>query len=903
MSKVDAWQFTGNDATFSLKNPDLNSYLYFPLANEAGMMSCITPTLSGDIKTGQNSFLMTPVSAEDLHLSRSSRNFWIYKEGMGAYSAAGVSAKQIANRDSGAESSTLEAGLLWHKITRENAEFGIRSEITSFVPCESDTVELSKIVITNISQQEADITPTFAVPVYGRSADNIRSHRHVTSLLQRTEAEKYGVTVKPTMLFDERGHSVNRNTYSVLGAQGNGQPPAGFFTDVEDFIGEGGTLDWPKAVVENLPPKAVVGYRSEGYEAIGALRFKKVTLAPGQKAVFIVALCVNGRNIAEKYLSEEKFDRYLQQTKAFWQKKLNINFHTSDRELDLWLKWVSCEPVLRRIYGCSFLPHHDYGRGGRGWRDLWQDCIALLLMEPEKVSEMLFQNCAGIRFDGTNATIIGAGKGEFIADRDNITRVWMDHAAWPLNTVELYINESGDLDFLLREQTYFKDRLIMRGKAADTEWGEEYGTKLQCENKRPYLGTVIEHLLIENMTACLNVGRHGMLRLENADWNDALDMAAQNGESVAFSSMYCGNLKALSALLRRLKGDKKVTHLELAKEMQILFDGFKKAETPVQKQQFLKDFCNTCRHDISGVKRRFAVDEIIETLDGMAQRLAVLIVENEKVSSTEGYTWLNGYYDNDSERVEGEKNGVVRMTLTGQVFPIMFSVSDDKLTAEMVRAADRYLFDGSTGGYRLNTNFNELKMNLGRQFGFAYGHKENGAVFSHMTIMFANALYRRGFAHEGYKALETLWHHCMDFEKSRIYPGIPEYINQRGRGMYHYLTGAASWLMLTLVTEAFGIRGEWGNLVVSPKLLAQQFDKNGNCACERIFAGRKFKVVYHNPARLDYGSYAISNATLDGMQKEIKNGRLELTQEELHALSRDKLHIVEILLKEKNSDD
>ena len=30
-------------------------------------------------------------------------------------------------------------------------------------------------------------------------------------------------------------------------------------------------------------------------------------------------------------------------------------------------------------------------------------------------------------------------------------------------------------------------------------------------------------------------------------------------------------------------------------------------------------------------------------------------------------------------------------------------------------------------------------------FGFAYGEKENGAVFSHMTVMFAYALYQRGF--------------------------------------------------------------------------------------------------------------------------------------------------------------
>jgi hypothetical protein len=31
--------------------------------------------------------------------------------------------------------------------------------------------------------------------------------------------------------------------------------------------------------------------------------------------------------------------------------------------------------------------------------------------------------------------------------------------------------------------------------------------------------------------------------------------------------------------------------------------------------------------------------------------------------------------------------------------------------------------------------------------------------------------------------------HCADFPKSRIYPGVPEYVNVRRRGMYHYLRG------------------------------------------------------------------------------------------------------------------
>ena len=76
--------------------------------------------------------------------------------------------------------------------------------------------------------------------------------------------------------------------------------------------------------------------------------------------------------------------------------------------------------------------------------------------------------------------------------------------------------------------------------------------------------------------------------------------------------------------------------------------------------------------------------------------------------------------------------------------------------------------------------------------------------------------------------LQTLLDTAMDFERSKMYPGIPEYFDNQGRGLYAYLTGAASWYMLTMITEAFGVRGEIGNLVIAPALMAEQFDKEGN---------------------------------------------------------------------------
>ena len=68
-------RFLDDDGTFTLNDPEAVSCLYFPLASETGLKSAITPNLGGDSKLDQESFLLEPVSAEDLHSRRGTRNF------------------------------------------------------------------------------------------------------------------------------------------------------------------------------------------------------------------------------------------------------------------------------------------------------------------------------------------------------------------------------------------------------------------------------------------------------------------------------------------------------------------------------------------------------------------------------------------------------------------------------------------------------------------------------------------------------------------------------------------------------------------------------------------------------------------------------------------------------------
>jgi cellobiose phosphorylase len=905
---VTGWQFIDDKGTFALSDPQRHSYLYFPLVSEGGLVAAITPTLHGDLKAGQHRFMTLPVSAEDLHISRAARNFWVHVRGHGAWSATGNSAPQTAQAFAGevGDRVRLEAGFLWHKVTRESAALGLRAEITSFVPPDADQVELMRVTLTNVGERLLILTPTAAIPLYGRSADNLRDHRHVTSLLHRIHTHRHGVLVRPSLSFDERGHRPNTTTYAVLGAESDGTPPVSFFPILEEFVGQGGTLDWPEAIVAPSSGGYRAGHQVAGYEAMGGLRFETTSLGPGESRDYLLILAIleDGTEpdaLVERYGDRACFDAWLARTEAVWEGKLGMfRVDLADPRFNLWIKWVTLQPILRRICGNSFLPYHDYGRGGRGWRDLWQDLLAHLMMKPSEVRPLLFGNFAGVRLDGSNATIIGTAPGEFRADRNNIPRVWMDHGAWPLLTTQLYLDYTGDLAFLLEDQVYFKDSWIERGRAVDEAWQPEDGTLLRAATGEVYRGTILEHLLVQHLTAFFNVGEHNIIRLEDADWNDAFDMARERGESVAFTALYASNLHALSRLVLEL-GTTGVDRVALFSELTLLLDTL---VDPVDygsvaaKQRRLADYLAVTQRTILGEKTEIPLSDLADDLAAKAEWLYAHLRGQEWMVTREGFGWYNGYYDEDGQRVEGDHPSGVRMTLTGQVFALMGGIATDEQAREIARAADHILYDPAVGGYRLNSDFGDAAPKLGRCFGFAYGHKENGAMFSHMAVMYAYALYRRGLVREGYRVLDGIYRHSQDFAVSRIYPGIPEYVDPQGHGMYPYLTGSASWYLLCLLTEALGVKGRHGDLALEPKLVREQFSPDGRASVSTLFADRRLQITYHNQAHLQYGEYAIREIRLDGKAVSFQRtgDQFILSRAAVAALPAGKRHWLDVIL-------
>jgi len=867
--KNSLYSYKSDGVSFVSKLASQMKLLYFPLSgtHSNSIKSSITPSLSGDIKIDKHRFLTKPASREDLR--NDLRNFFVSINKKNIIS--------IAQNDSDAESQ-VEAGQLWHKVIKKDNAAGIEMEVTNFVPVSDDSVELMEVKLTNISKKNMTVTPTSSIPVFGRALNNKHDHEHVTALLHRTQQLPAGVLVEPTMVFNEEEHSESTTTYYVFGADGQGKNPAGSFPTAESFYGESGNAALPEAVVKELSPKILSPKNLNGKEVVAALRFEEVVLKPGECREYYIAFGIalsqaQAKETFEKFDSSRKFNQSLEECKKYWlDKSSSVKFTTGDKGFNSWMQWVSIQPVLRRIFGCSFLPDHDYGKGGKGWRDIWQDLLSLILVEPDHVRSNLVNNFAGVRIDGSNATIVGSSSGEFFADRNGISRVWMDHGLWPLLTMDLYLNQTGDYDILFETSTYFKDYQLSRTFEKDCDWSPEQGDKLKDKKGNAYRGSLLEHMLVQHLIQFFNVGEHNIIRLESADWNDGLDMAFEKGESVAFMSFYGGNLMKLADLLETLRKNKGVEKISLAEELVVLLDTLSQKvcdyDNPDAKRKLLfEKYFSLVEPEISGKQEEVKIQDLIEDLRQKGKWIFEHIRKNEKVdveASGQKHSWFNGYYDNKGNKVEGQDQGNVRMTLTGQVFPIMSGVAEKEEVEEIVGAVKKFLKDERLSGIRLNTDFKLRNyLDLGRAFSFAYGTKENGAFFSHMTVMYAYALYLRGFAREGYEVLRSIYDMCIDTEQSKIYPGIPEYFDSEGQGMYPYLTGAASWFAMTELTQVFGVRGEEGDLVLSPKLVKEEFSDTGEAQVGCCFAGKRLVIKFINSQKSDFGEYEIKDLLIN----------------------------------------
>jgi len=352
------------------------------------------------------------------------------------------------------------------------------------------------------------------------------------------------------------------------------------------------------------------------------------------------------------------------------------------------------------------------------------------------------------------------------------------------------------------------------------------------------------------------------------------DNARKRGETVCFSNFYAWVLREVAETLQYMVDQRGLKTVDLLDDMLMLLDrmpGQRKVnyDSTKAKHNHLQRYMDQVAHKVSGKRKAVKVADLVRDLRAKADWLAGHIRKNEFIRTKDGQRFFNGHYDDDGDRVHGNHPNGVRIDLTSQVLPTMLDVATDRQAEQAFEAVQTYLRDRNVGGLHLCSDFGEVKLDFGRVSGFVYGYKEHGGIWNQQNIMYMNALYHRRMVRQAYETFSDVFHLCMDSATAKCFPNMPSFFTINGEGGYSYLTGSATWLVVTMLCEVFGVRGERGNLRLDPKLVAEQFDKKGRASIETHFADKHLRVTYTNTRKLDFGEYAIDEVTINGKPIEL----------------------------------
>ena len=733
-------------------------------------------------------------------------------------------------------------------VSTENyvESLGLKGRMTTFVSGD-DAAELWLVEIENTTDQERVIDVIPAVPVYGGDRRYVEYHRDVVRLYNKTFVGENFVEICPGLEWIERRSGRSGIRYIMGASTEDNRTPDRIYSDRQTFMGRDYSWANPLSIRADLPPQM----DCLGKEPIGALEYKNIRLKPGEIFRFSV---INGiaLSVEERKAMVEKYDfagvqKAKEQLDNFWKELTSrVTIKTGDKDFDTgWNIWYLVQVILRYWFGNTGHPQIDYGEDHIGWREIWQDMMATLLVIPEKALDYFEYSLSGIRPDGTNATRFFARTRRF--GTDEVNGLWCDHPYYTTQTVLLMANTLCDPGLLLKDGIkYFIDCYRDRGTVKDTQWEPGTVDFVKTESGDFATGTVLEHLLAQNYGMYFDVGKNGILHQMRAGWNDALDQI-KGGENAVYSFGLTKNLKDLADYLEVLKG-RGTEQVELFEELAMLIDKTPGTRyIPDQKTEIKREYFAKVYSSLSGKKVSVTLDELIADLRGKHDAMADILRE---VSWNGRY--CTGYFYKDGSSVDSYRSDDDFMImLMAQAYGLISGVLDEEQVESAVESANKWLFDKKIGGYKLNyppgTSFDPA---IGRMTGFAPGTKENNAIFCHANLFYAYALLRNKKANAAFKVWEGVNPLNHEHSEARTGPWLPEYYissdnpNHAGRGEYPIQTGTATWTRYVFQQYFMGVRGTPDGLLIDPCFPSNEQFKE--CSIKALYRGETFTVMFHN---------------------------------------------------------
>ncbi len=196
--------------------------------------------------------------------------------------------------------------------------------------------------------------------------------------------------------------------------------------------------------------------------------------------------------------------------------------------------------------------------------------------------------------------------------------------------------------------------------------------------------------------------------------------------------------------------------------------------------------------------------------------------------------------------VENDDEG--KIYLNPQTWSMLSGAADTKQQQKMFKAIEQNL-STPFGVMMLGPSYTKMNENIGRLTQKFPGVSENGSVYNHAAAFYAYSLFQNDQHDRAFDVLIKMLPNQEDILKRQQLPTfIPNYYrgayfqlpDVAGRSSQLFNTGTVAWYYRCIIEELCGLKGEAGNLVISPKLPSHW----PSLTIKRLYLGANFHVNY-----------------------------------------------------------
>lgn len=402
-------------------------------------------------------------------------------------------------------------GTAYTIISAEYSE--IKSEVSYYVPY-GKTYEVWRTKITNNSNKDRNLS-TFGFIEFTNEDNYEQDQVNLQYSLFISQTEFINNKILQTISGNSKKDCRNR-FFGMVGADITASCGS-----LSEFIGSYRTYSNPIAV-ESGKCNNIMNYNSN---SCGALQ-SDITLKSGETIELIYILGERNNEqadlILDEYKQTGKVDAEIKQLKDYWHGQLsNFKVETPSDEFNNMINvWNAYQCFITFIWSRAASFVYCGLRNGYGYRDTVQDIQGIIHLNPELACEKIRFMLSAQVDNGGGLPLVkfthNAGHENTPDDPEYVKETGhpsyrADDALWLFPTIEKYLGESGNSDFL--------DEVIVYANG-----GED---------------TVYNHLKKAIEFSMNHLGVHDMPAGLHADWNDCLRLGAK-GEStfVAFQLYY-----------------------------------------------------------------------------------------------------------------------------------------------------------------------------------------------------------------------------------------------------------------------------------------------------------------------------------------------------------------------------